>query len=94
MQHTTLLNGPMGLMMVVPDAMCAVLRSVAKAARDMMVLQAIVEVDVQVERDKQHIQRHPQGTDLQQSLFHGAKIRFLSFVKRGKELFGIFAVRI
>lgn len=92
MQHATLLHGPMGLVMVVPDAMHTVLRSIAEAARDTMVFGTVVEVDVQVERNKQHIEHHPQGTDLQQVSFHGAKIRFLSFVKRGTELFGIFAV--
>lgn len=93
MQHATLRNGPMGLMVVVSETMPTLFRGIAEAARDLMVLQAIVEVDVQVERHKQHIERHQQRSDLQQSsIFHDAKIRFLSFVKKGTELFGIFAV--
>lgn len=93
MQHATLRNGMMGLMVVVTETMPTLFRGIAEAARDLMVLQAIVEVDVQVERHKQHIERHQQRSDLQQSsIFHDAKIRFLSFVKKGTELFGIFAV--
>ena len=61
------------LMMVIP-AMHAVVRGIAQTTRRMVVFGAIMELHVPTDRDKQHDEGHQERTDLQQSLFHGAKV--------------------
>ena len=61
------------LVMVTP-AMHAVVGCIAQAARHVVVFGAIVELHIPTDRDKQHGKGHQEGTDLQQSLFHGAKV--------------------
>ena len=61
------------LMMVTP-AMHAVVGCIAQAARHVVVFGAIVELHIPTDRDKQHGKGHQEGTDLQQSFFHGAKV--------------------
>ena len=61
------------LMMVLP-AMHAVVGGIAQTPRRMVVFGAIMELHVPTDRDKQHDEGHQERTDLQQSLFHGAKV--------------------
>ena len=61
------------LVMVIP-AMHAVIRCIDKAACRMVVFSAVMELHIPTDRDKQHGKGHQEGTDLQQSLFHGAKV--------------------
>ncbi len=61
------------LVMVIP-AMYAVVGCIAQTARHVVVFGAIVELHIPTDRDKQHGKGHQEGTDLQQSLFHGAKV--------------------
>ena len=61
--------------MMMPHAMFAFYSGITEAARQVMVFGAVVELHVPSHRDKQHREGHPQGTDLQQTLFHAAKIR-------------------
>ena len=61
------------LMMVTP-AMHAVVGGIAQTTRRMVVFGAIMELHVPTDRDKQHDKGHQKGADLQQLLFHGAKV--------------------
>ena len=61
------------LVMVTP-AMHAVIGCIAQAACHVVVFGAIVELHIPTDRDKQHGKGHQEGTDLQQSFFHGAKV--------------------
>ena len=61
------------LVMVIP-AMHAVVGCIAQTACHVVVFGAIMELHVPTDRDKQHGKGHQEGTDLQQSLFHGAKV--------------------
>ncbi len=61
------------LMMVTP-AMHAVVGCIDKATCRMVVFSAVMELHIPTDRDKQHGKGHQEGTDLQQSLFHGAKV--------------------
>ncbi len=61
------------LMMVIP-AMHAFVGCIEKAACRMVLFGAIMELHVPTDRDKQHDEGHQERTDLQQSLFHGAKV--------------------
>ena len=61
------------LMMVIP-AMHAVVGCIAQTACHVVVFGAIMELHIPTDRDKQHGKGHQEGTDLQQSLFHGAKV--------------------
>ncbi len=60
------------MMMVV--AMLTKLRSIAKAAHQMIFISTIVEVDIPAYRDEEHHERHQQGIDFQQVRFHAAKV--------------------
>ena len=62
------------MLVVVIPAMHAVLGCIAQAACHVVVFGAIMELHVPTDRDKQHGKGHQEGTDLQQSLFHGAKV--------------------
>ena len=67
-------------MMAVTNTMIAMLSGIAETAQEMMILGTIVKVDVQVERDKQHIKCHEQGSKLKQLSFHDAKLLFFRSV--------------
>ena len=62
------------LVMVTP-AMHAVVGCIAQAAHHVMVFGAIMELHIPSSRDEQHHKGHQEGADLQQSLFHAAKVR-------------------
>ena len=64
-------------MMAMANTMIAMLSGITETAQKMVILGAIVKVDVQIERDKQHIKCHEQGSNLKYLSFHGAKILFL-----------------
>ena len=71
----TVLLYSMGLMFVlVTETMEASLRSITKATRQMMVLGAIVELHVPTHRDEEHHKGHQQGSDMQDLVFHAAKL--------------------
>ena len=75
--HHFIMLGELGsihrvMMMVV--AMLTKLRSIAKAAHQMIFIGTIVEVDIPAYRDEEHHERHQQGTDFQQVRFHAAKV--------------------
>ena len=61
------------LMMVLP-AMHAVVGGIAQTPRRMVIFGAVMELHIPPDRDKQHGKGHQEGTDLQQSFFHGAKV--------------------
>ena len=61
------------LMMVLP-AMHAVVGGIAQTPRRMVIFGAVMELHIPPDRDKQHDEGHQERTDLQQSLFHGAKV--------------------
>ena len=61
------------LMMVLP-AMHAVVGCIDKATCRMVVFSAVMELHIPTDRDKQHGKGHQEGTDLQQSFFHAAKV--------------------
>ena len=62
------------VLMLVLQTMEALLCRINETARQMMVFGAIVELHVPTHRDEKHHKRHYQGTDLQDSFFHAAKI--------------------
>ena len=62
------------MLVVVIPAMHAVVGCIDKAACRMVFFGAIMELHIPTDRDKQHGKGHQEGTDLQQSLFHGAKV--------------------
>ena len=65
----------MGFMFVfMAMAMRTRLGRINETAGQMMVFGAIVELYVPTHRDEQHHKGHHQGTDLQDSFFHAAKI--------------------
>ena len=69
------LRHSMGLVLVfVTETMEASLCSIAKATRQMMVLGAIVELYVPTHRDEEHHKGHQQGSDMQDLVFHAAKL--------------------
>ena len=72
------------MLMMVTQAMHAFRSGIAKTARDMVVFGAVMELYVPAYRDEQHHKGHQKGADLQQPLFHGAKI----------EIFRIFAAKL
>lgn len=61
-------------MVVMLHAMLTQQGRIAKAAHQMMVFRTAVEVDTEAMRHKQHIQRHHQRQELEDSSFHGDKI--------------------
>jgi hypothetical protein len=61
------------LMMVTP-AMHAVVGCIDKATCRMVVFSAVMELHIPTYGNEQHDKGHQKGTDLQQSLFHGAKV--------------------
>ena len=62
------------MLVIVIPAMYAVVGCIAQTACQMVVFGAIVELHIPTNRDKQHGKGHQEGTDLQQSFFHGAKV--------------------
>ena len=56
------------------EAMQTMVYHCTEAARQLMVFGAVMELHIPSNRDKQHGKGHQEGTDLQQSLFHGAKV--------------------
>ncbi len=54
-----------------------------EAARQLMVFGAVMELHVPPDRDKQHDKSHQKGADLQQPLFHAAKVQiFCNFAAK------------
>ena len=72
------------MLMMVTQAMHAFRSGIAETAHDMVVFGAVMELYVPAYRDEQHHKGHQKGADLQQPLFHGAKI----------EIFRIFAAKL
>jgi hypothetical protein len=64
----------MFVVMVVSHAMAAQEGGIAKAAHHVVVFRTKVEVDTKPMRQKQHIQCHQQGADLQQMFLHDANL--------------------
>ena len=62
------------MLVVVIPAMHAFVGCIDKAACRMVFFGAIMELHIPTDRDKQHDNGHQEGADLQQSLFHGAKV--------------------
>ena len=62
------------MLVIVIPAMHAFVGCIEKAACRMVLFGAIVELHIPTDRDKQHDEGHQERTDLQQSLFHGAKV--------------------
>ena len=62
------------MLVIVIPAMHAFVGCIEKAACRMVLFGAIVELHIPTDRDKQHGKGHQERTDLQQSLFHGAKV--------------------
>ncbi len=62
------------MLVIVIPAMHAVVGCIAQATRHVVLFGAIVELHIPTDRDKQHGKGHQEGTDLQQSFFHGAKV--------------------
>ena len=62
------------MLVIVIPAMHAFVGCIEKAACRMVLFGAIVELHIPTDRDKQHDEGHQKGADLQQSLFHGAKV--------------------
>jgi hypothetical protein len=62
------------VLMFMIEAMQTMVYHYTKAARQLVVFSAIMELHVPSDRDEQHCKGHQKGTDLQQPLFHGAKI--------------------
>ena len=77
MDNTRFTGGLFQRMMAVANTMIAMFSGIAETAQKMVILGAIMKVDVQIERDKQHIKCHEQGSNLKYLPFHGAKILFL-----------------
>ena len=60
---------------LVIEAMQTIVRHWAKAACQLVVFGAIMELHIPSDRHEQHRKGHQKGTDLQQPLFHGCKSR-------------------
>ena len=64
------------VLVLMPHTMMARLRRINETSRQMVVFSAIVELHVPTHRDEKHHKNHHQRSDLQDSFFHAAKIRF------------------
>ena len=63
------------VLMFMVEAMQTMVYHRTKAARQLVIFGAVMELHVPTDRDKQHRKGHQKGTDLQQPLFHGCKNR-------------------
>lgn len=63
------------MFMIMSQTMHTISGSIAETAHHVMVVGAIVELHVPTDRYEQHHKGHQKGTDLQQPLFHAAKVR-------------------
>ena len=61
--------------MLMVKAVQARFSRIDKATRQLMVFGAVMELDIPADGDEQHHKCHQTRADLQQSLFHGAKIQ-------------------
>ena len=61
--------------MLMVKAMQARFCRIDEATRQLVVFGAIMELDIPADGDEQHYKCHQTRADLQQSLFHGAKIQ-------------------
>ena len=68
------------VLLLMVKAMHTMVCHCTKAARQLVVFGAVMELHVPTYRDEQHRKGHKKGTDLQQPLFHGCKSKdFLYF---------------
>ena len=68
------------VLMFMVETMQTIVGHCTKAARQLMVFGAVMELHVPTDRYEQHHKGHQKGTDLQQPLFHGCKSKdFLYF---------------
>ena len=68
------------VLLLMVKAMHTMVCHCTKAARQLMVFGAVMELHVPTDRYEQHHKGHQKGTDLQQPLFHGRKSKdFLYF---------------
>ena len=63
------------VLMFMVEAMQTMVYHCTKAARQLVVFGAIMELHIPSDRHEQHRKGHQKGTDLQQPLFHGCKSR-------------------
>ena len=69
------------MLLLMVETMQTMVCHCTKAARQLVVFSAVMELHVPAHRDKQHRKGHQKGADLQQPIFHGCKSKEILYFR-------------